>query len=486
MASHLAISEGGAPPMGGVALNTRARARQAQENNANRDEAHPVPVRDDRDARMERIETSLFQLADIVGRIGGRDTVVEDTFNDQDERDAPEYIPLGPEMQDSDQGPNNDHNPEEEDLEPRQEVSDEAPDPSIRDIRRIVLTETRENRERHQNHEMHEARRTAVDPRSRNHQATSRSFHSFSGSRTRHSRQSAFDRISHREDMADSTDARRFTPPRRVHDPRPVPRHDEDLRQRLNARWEIPRNLPPPEPTNLRAGTTPIPANPTSLHIAPLDQASNERGRTTRIDPTTTPLDNTDMMTLFQELRDEVRVLRAAQTLTPDIRGMMEDVTSPFTAEILAEEFARDFRLPIMSTYDGKTDPLPHIQHYQMWMKVGRHSSAIMCQAFCLTLSGPAYQWFLKLRPGAIQSFEELQKSFLARFSGSRERKLGKNHLRTIKQRKNESLREYLSRFTEESNKVDRFEDGDAISVILDGLQLGGFLDSIIKKSQVQ
>ena len=66
-------------------------------------------------------------------------------------------------------------------------------------------------------------------------------------------------------------------------------------------------------------------------------------------------------MTLFQELRDEVRVLRAAQTLTPDIRGMMEDVTSPFTVEILAEEFARDFRLPIMSTYDGKTDPLPHI-----------------------------------------------------------------------------------------------------------------------------
>ena len=107
---------------------------------------------------------------------------------------------------------------------------------------------------------------------------------------------------------------------------------------------------------------------------------------------------------------------------------------------------------------------------------------AIMCQAFCLTLSGPAYQWFLKLRPGTIRSFEELQQNFLARFSGSRERKLGKSHLRTVRQRRSESLREYLSRFTEESNRVDKFEDGDAISAILDGLLLGDFLNSLIKK----
>jgi len=161
---------------------------------------------------------------------------------------------------------------------------------------------------------------------------------------------------------------------------------------------------------------------------------------------------------------------------------MMEDAASPFTTDILAEEFARDFLLPRIPAYDGKTDPLCHIQQYQMWMKVGRHSMAIMCQAFCLTLSGPAYQWFLKLRPGTIRSFEELQQNFLARFGGSRERKLGKSHLRTVRQRRSESLREYLSRFTEESNRVDKFEDGDAISAILDGLLLGDFLNSLIKK----
>lgn len=37
--------------------------------------------------------------------------------------------------------------------------------------------------------------------------------------------------------------------------------------------------------------------------------------------------------------------------------------------------------------------------------------------------------------------------------------------------------------FTEESNKVDRFEDGDAIVAILEGLQIGDFLSFHVKES---
>ena len=99
-----------------------------------------------------------------------------------------------------------------------------------------------------------------------------------------------------------------------------------------------------------------------------------------------------------------------------------------------------------------------------------------------LTLGRPAFKWFGNLRPGSISSFEELQRSFLTRFSGSRERMLGKAHLRSLKQKKGESLREYLVRFTEESNKVNQFEDGDVIASILEGLQMGNFLNSLVKR----
>ena len=75
-----------------------------------------------------------------------------------------------------------------------------------------------------------------------------------------------------------------------------------------------------------------------------------------------------------------------------------------------------------------------------------------------------------QLRPGTITYSKSYNKASLPHFSDFRERKLGKNRLRTVKERMNEPMLEYLSRFTEKSNKVDKFEDSEAILAILDGL----------------
>ncbi|RYE48356.1 MAG: hypothetical protein EOP48_21265, partial [Sphingobacteriales bacterium] len=63
----------------------------------------------------------------------------------------------------------------------------------------------------------------------------------------------------------------------------------------------------------------------------------------------------------FQSPQEACERVFASSFFTRDMDTMPQ---SP--AEILAEDFAHDFRLPTTSTYDGKTDPLPHIQHYQM------------------------------------------------------------------------------------------------------------------------
>ncbi|RYE83060.1 MAG: hypothetical protein EOP19_14755 [Hyphomicrobiales bacterium] len=46
----------------------------------------------------------------------------------------------------------------------------------------------------------------------------------------------------------------------------------------------------------------------------------------------------------------------------------------------------------------------------------------MLCHEFSLTLGGPAFKWFGNLRSGSINSFEELQRSFLTRFTDSHER----------------------------------------------------------------
>lgn len=53
-------------------------------------------------------------------------------------------------------------------------------------------------------------------------------------------------------------------------------------------------------------------------------------------------------------------------------------------------------------------------------------------------------------------------------------------YLWSIRQETGESLRKYLARFTDESNKVDRFDDGDAISRIIEGLLTSDFLKCVV------
>ena len=109
-------------------------------------------------------------------------------------------------------------------------------------------------------------------------------------------------------------------------------------------------------------------------------------------------------------------------------------------------------------------------------------SHGALCQSFSLTLTGPGFEWFKNLRPGSVQSFKDLKDMFLARFATSMVQKKTKMYSWLIRQENNESLRQYLTRFTAESNKVDRFDDSDAITAIIEGLRIGDFLKSVVDR----
>jgi len=185
---------------------------------------------------------------------------------------------------------------------------------------------------------------------------------------------------------------------------------------------------------------------------------------------------------MFNVLREEIREMQAAQTRTPIVRSMIEGVASPFAANVLAEDTVGNFRPPTMAPYDGSTDPLYHIHQYRINMKMAGQTPSTMCQAFCLTLTGTAFEWFQRLKRGSIQSFEDLQEKFLTRFAASRVRRREKSYLLTIKQGHHETLQRYLNRFIEESNKVDEYDDSDAIFAFIDGLKTSSFLISLVRQ----
>ena len=103
-----------------------------------------------------------------------------------------------------------------------------------------------------------------------------------------------------------------------------------------------------------------------------------------------------------------------------DVQDMMNDVEPPFAAEILTEEFSKDFKMPTLKEYDGEGNLVSHLTTFQSRMTIRRASPSIKCKAFPLTLIQIDYDWFYNLKPKFILSYEQLNDEFLARFPTTR------------------------------------------------------------------
>ena len=129
--------------------------------------------------------------------------------------------------------------------------------------------------------------------------------------------------------------------------------------------------------------------------------------------------------------------------------------------------------------YDGKMDPVAHVQTYRTWMNIAKADASTLYNAFPLTLSRPAQVWFGRLREGTISSFEQLKKQFIAQFLSSRSQNYGSKYMKTIRQKDDESMREYLERFDEAILQCPMVSQESILSVVQEGLRPSQFLYKI-------
>ena len=184
-----------------------------------------------------------------------------------------------------------------------------------------------------------------------------------------------------------------------------------------------------------------------------------------------------------KQLLQRIERLERERNRSDDLQDMMQDAEPPLSAEILAEEFPEDFKMPTLKQFDGEGNPVSHLTSFQTWMSIRRASSSIKCQAFLLTLTDTAYDWFQSLKPGSISSYEQLKEEFLARFAIARTRKKDVSYLWTVKQGKTESLKKYIDRYTKSASKVEGFTESKAITNLCEGLQDGELLKSVVRKA---
>ncbi|GFZ09774.1 hypothetical protein Acr_21g0003730 [Actinidia rufa] len=161
---------------------------------------------------------------------------------------------------------------------------------------------------------------------------------------------------------------------------------------------------------------------------------------------------------------------------------LIKQTEPPFTERILRVRISSKFKLPAqLGMYEGKTDPMDHLDSYKSLMSLQGCSDEVMCKAFSATLKGPARSWFRKLSPGTIDSFGDLSRLFVANFMSCRNRQKNASHLFTIHQKENESLKEFVKRFNQAILEVKDPSDKVIIMAMMEGLRPGPLFDSLSK-----
>ncbi|XP_065617159.1 uncharacterized protein LOC136062247 [Quercus suber] len=113
--------------------------------------------------------------------------------------------------------------------------------------------------------------------------------------------------------------------------------------------------------------------------------------------------------------------------------------------------------------YNGRTDPLEHVSHFNQRMIVHSRNKALICKVFPSNLGSMAMRWFDGLREGSISSFKELTRAFGARFVIYSKVSRPLDSLLSMTMQEGEILKTYLDRYWEMFNEIDGDFDDVAI-----------------------
>ena len=167
--------------------------------------------------------------------------------------------------------------------------------------------------------------------------------------------------------------------------------------------------------------------------------------------------------------------------VSSDLDDLIHRIDSPFIMIVNSFPLPPKFRMLQVENYNGNKDSLDHLESFKTLMHLQGISDEIMCKAFPTTLKGPARVWFSKLTPNSISSFKELSAQFASHFIGGHKYKKSTAYLMNIKQREDETLRSYITRFNKEALSIDEADDKILVATFTNGLLKGKFLFSLYK-----
>ena len=120
---------------------------------------------------------------------------------------------------------------------------------------------------------------------------------------------------------------------------------------------------------------------------------------------------------------------------------------SPFTRHIVKAKLPHRFTQPTFTIYNGRTDPIEYISHFNQRMDIHSRNKALMCKVFPFTLEPVAIRWFDGLEDVSIRSYEELTRAIGARFVTCSRIPRHLDSLLSMAMREGETLKAYSDRY---------------------------------------
>ena len=143
---------------------------------------------------------------------------------------------------------------------------------------------------------------------------------------------------------------------------------------------------------------------------------------------------------------------------------------SPFTRNIENVSLPRQFHQPMFTIYNGRTDPVEHVSHFNQRVAIHSKNEALICKVFPSSLGPVAMRWFNGLRTNSIDSFRKLTRAFDARFITCNRVPRPLDSLLSMSMREGETLKTYSDKYWEMFNEIDGDYDDVAINTFKAGL----------------
>ncbi|XP_074327063.1 uncharacterized protein LOC141665004 [Apium graveolens] len=147
---------------------------------------------------------------------------------------------------------------------------------------------------------------------------------------------------------------------------------------------------------------------------------------------------------------------------------------SPFVTVVREAQLPAGYRNTTNDLhFHGTSDPVEFLGHFNIEMDVYQVPDLARCRLLAATFREGAQQWFQKLGPGVITSWEKMKTLFLTQFQDAVKYTPPVTTLANMKQKEGESLTSYFKRFNAESTMVRGATDETLKILLIAGLCVG-------------